>query len=422
MNKFDLQNDNYNYLADLVRGHARVELMDIAMQKDVFSLIGDGKQAEEMPALLGFDQVTTEAFLGALAKLGLVGVNGGYVFNTPVSAQYLDHASGLWSGDTLVANTMPQKFLAKEMAPYFTGVDFSLPVKVTAFDDDGAVFAASLWLSHDEVKLEESDVYSLVVAGKDFAQVCQDVAEEGYLVVLGEFADLDSEGAAINRLRRCFNHREAPLPSSVEVRKSLTELGFVSTMMMPISDTAAAIYAARSQEILDKLTIDPLARLSAELMQTCNIRSLKPMDPNEVILARWVADHCRFGCSTYGEKCCPPNSPSWDQTKERLSEYKKALLIEGEPPTGEFQKMMLKVEKTAFKAGYYKAFVLWSGPCSICTECKPPAPPKKCTATRPSMESSGIDVFATVRNQGYQLRTLKDKTEFVKYFGLLVLE
>ncbi|MEG1822872.1 MAG: DUF2284 domain-containing protein, partial [Clostridiales bacterium] len=63
-----------------------------------------------------------------------------------------------------------------------------------------------------------------------------------------------------------------------------------------------------------------------------------------------------------------------------------------------------------------------AGPCSICTECKMPKPPKKCTATRPSMESAGIDVFATVRAQGYTMETRKDKTEFVKYFGLLLLE
>lgn len=427
MNKFDLQNDDYNYLDDLMRGRARGELLEAAVEKDVFSRIGSGKKEEEMADLLGLDEEITKDFLQALAKLGLVGISGGYVFNTPVAARYLDRASHLWSVRSLTEDAAPQKFLAEKIAPYFADISFDAPILVTAFDDDGAAFTATMKEYYSEITVANGESpslqnCSLVVVGKTYNQDGQGVADNGYLAVLGEFADIDSEGAAMNRLHRSFRREECPLPPSREVREFLKKQGFVSTVMLPLTDTAAVIFAARSEEILEKLTIDPLDRLEVELKQKCKIRSTKRMNPNDVVLARWVADHCRFGCSTYGEKCCPPNSPGWEQTKERLGEYQNALLIEGEPPTGDFQKMMLQAEKTAFKAGYYKAFVLWSGPCSLCTECNPPAPPKKCTATRPSMESSGIDVFATVRKQGYQLRTLKDKTEFVKYFGLLVLE
>jgi predicted metal-binding protein len=152
------------------------------------------------------------------------------------------------------------------------------------------------------------------------------------------------------------------------------------------------------------------------------IRSVKKINPATVVTAAWVKDHCRFGCSTYGEKCCPPHSPGYEESQTKIGDYEIALLIEGQPPTGDFQRLMLQAEKTAFKTGYYKAFAYWAGPCSLCAECKKPAPPKKCTVTRPSMESAGIDVFATVRAQGYHLKTLKDKTEFAKYFGLLLLE
>jgi len=38
------------------------------------------------------------------------------------------------------------------------------------------------------------------------------------------------------------------------------------------------------------------------------------------------------------------------------------------------------------------------------------------------MEGSGIDVFETVRNNGETLKTLASKNEFVKYYGLLLLE
>ena len=46
MNKFDLQNDDYNYLDDLMRGRARGELLEAAVEKDVFSRIGSGKKEE----------------------------------------------------------------------------------------------------------------------------------------------------------------------------------------------------------------------------------------------------------------------------------------------------------------------------------------------------------------------------------------
>lgn len=95
---------------------------------------------------------------------------------------------------------------------------------------------------------------------------------------------------------------------------------------------------------------------------------------------------------------------------------------QGQPPTREFQKVMLNAEKLAFQQGFYKAFSFWAGPCHLCEECRPPSPPKKCTAMRPSMESAGIDVFATINSVGKTMRTLKGKTEFVKYFGLLLLE
>ena len=188
-----------------------------------------------------------------------------------------------------------------------------------------------------------------------------------------------------------------------------------------MTDGLSVIFAAKEPAALEKLTLTMEDRLIADLKKL-EIRSVTKIDPKDVVASSWVKDHCRFGCSSFGDKHCPPHSPNYDETGTKLGEYKKALLIEGAPPTHSFQKLMLKAEKTAFKAGYYRAFAYWAGPCSICTECNPPLPPKKCTATRPSMESAGIDVFATVRKQGFQMETRKDKNEFVKYFGLLLLD
>ena len=38
------------------------------------------------------------------------------------------------------------------------------------------------------------------------------------------------------------------------------------------------------------------------------------------------------------------------------------------------------------------------------------------------MEACGIDVFATVRNNGIPLHVLKDKSETPSFFGLIMVE
>ncbi|MCP5007260.1 MAG: DUF2284 domain-containing protein [Planctomycetes bacterium] len=142
-----------------------------------------------------------------------------------------------------------------------------------------------------------------------------------------------------------------------------------------------------------------------------------------VIVEPWVQLKCRFGCSKFGNfKTCPPYSPTYKETRELLSSYKSALLIEGQPPGKNFKDMLLAIEHKANFAGFYKAFALGAGPCPLCTECNVS---KECTLptdARPSMEACGIDVFGTVRNNGFEIKFLEHKNEYVKYFGLLLLE
>ena len=90
--------------------------------------------------------------------------------------------------------------------------------------------------------------------------------------------------------------------------------------------------------------------------------------------------------------------------------------------TSDFQRKALRAETLAFKAGYYKAFVFWAGPCSICPDCDLTAPCNNHTHSRPSMEGSGIDVFATVKKAGESLKTLSERGEVIKYYALLLLE
>jgi len=90
-----------------------------------------------------------------------------------------------------------------------------------------------------------------------------------------------------------------------------------------------------------------------------------------------------------------------------------------------FQSRVLKAEREAFLGGFHKAFAYWAGPCALCTDCTLSATEGMCRNTRdarPSMEGAGIDVYETVQQAGLNLRILRDKGDFVRYFALLLLE
>jgi predicted metal-binding protein len=78
------------------------------------------------------------------------------------------------------------------------------------------------------------------------------------------------------------------------------------------------------------------------------------------------------------------------------------------------------IEKTAFYDGFYKAFGFGGYPCIFCEECVAEqcegvvdeSIRRKCRhmdKVRPSMEASGIDVFATARRAGWTLSTIPCK-------------
>lgn len=149
----------------------------------------------------------------------------------------------------------------------------------------------------------------------------------------------------------------------------------------------------------------------------------KTISVDSVVVEPWVQLKCRFGCPRYGKsKTCPPFSPDYKETRQILDCYKNAILIEGEPPGKEFKEMLINLEHEANFAGYYKAFAFSAGPCPLCGECNVDEPCRSPEKARPSMESCGIDVFKTVRNNGFEVNFLEHRTQYVKYFGLILIE
>jgi predicted metal-binding protein len=173
-----------------------------------------------------------------------------------------------------------------------------------------------------------------------------------------------------------------------------------------------------------------------------------PIAPSKVITAHWVRQKCQFGCKNYGTRLtCPPYSPTPEQTRQVLDEYRTACLVRYDgfagfdtyPPkdlSTAMDKLSLHVcdeairmERHAFLSGYYKAFSYGAHRCRRCATCALAEGGTKCkfpAEARPSLESAGIDVFATAANAGLDTAVVKDRNileaKMLPTFTLLLLE
>ncbi len=141
-----------------------------------------------------------------------------------------------------------------------------------------------------------------------------------------------------------------------------------------------------------------------------------------IATAPWVRLKCQYGCDGYGTSlCCPPHTPTPDQTRKVVDSYKRAILFEA--GRREPKKIAVRLEREAFLAGYYKAFGLGSGPCSLCRqECAFDEGCRHSEQARPAMESCGIDVYATARGNGFTINVVRDEDDEQHYFGVVLLD
>lgn len=191
---------------------------------------------------------------------------------------------------------------------------------------------------------------------------------------------------------------------------------------------------------------------------------VKPICADTIVVSDWVRYKCRFGCKGYAKHfSCPPYVPTPDETRNMLRDYETALLLrfDGIPGIREFstddipedfhpwyKDMILWIhdtvhfiEKRAFYDGFYKAFGFGAYPCIYCEHCVAEESEgvvdeslkrlcRHMDMVRPSMEACGMDVFATVKNAGWDLTTIPCKDmEYGKIvhpnivsFGLVLIE
>ncbi len=208
-------------------------------------------------------------------------------------------------------------------------------------------------------------------------------------------------------------------------RDRLAERGLCVVGPVPLGrrgeEDTSLIVGSRSEAGLAAVSLGDLERLDAVARELGFLRTT-PIDPAGVTTAAWVGEKCRHGCARYGRGGqCPPRAPSPEQTSAIFSGYRRALLVHGEPPTAEFHRRMLELERAAFLAGHPKALAFVAGPCSLCDECRP----DDCRLpeqTRPSLEAAGVDVYAAAATVGWRLDPVPDRESPAAFLGLLLVD
>jgi predicted metal-binding protein len=148
-----------------------------------------------------------------------------------------------------------------------------------------------------------------------------------------------------------------------------------------------------------------------------------------ITIEQIVFDHrtylkCMFGCGgSNPDTLChsqPGRIKPWEY-EPILKKYSSAILIHSND-NRTAQRIALDIEKMAFIDGYYFAFSL--SDCDLCDKCNR-SYGKPCvhySDVRPSMHSTGIDVFKTVRGVGLPINTLKDHNEEQNCYSIVLFE
>ena len=169
------------------------------------------------------------------------------------------------------------------------------------------------------------------------------------------------------------------------------------------------------------------------VLNQCDFTDYRWINPAKIVTGHWVRFKCMFGCEQFGNATCPPNVPSIDECRAFFEEYSAAVLLhfpisaskEKYPIdwSREIQKRLLECEKKLFLMNFPKVFLLNLNCCIFCKECKKDR--IQCVHkqdARPAPEAFGVDVYATARKAGYDLRVIPDTPGEMNRFAILLVE
>jgi predicted metal-binding protein len=158
------------------------------------------------------------------------------------------------------------------------------------------------------------------------------------------------------------------------------------------------------------------------------------IDPAEIVVAEWVRMKCLYGCREYGRNAaCPPNAPPLDACARFFREYERAAVFhfaktvdrpeDRHPWSRKLSLELLELEHEVFKAGWFKAFLIFFDSCGICLECTGERTTcKEPKLARPTADALGVDVFSTVRKLGYPIEVLSDYDQEMNRYAFLLVE
>lgn len=158
------------------------------------------------------------------------------------------------------------------------------------------------------------------------------------------------------------------------------------------------------------------------------------LDPQEIVVGRWVRMKCLYGCVEYGHNaCCPPNAPPVEECERFFREYQKAVVFHFEKAvakpearhawTRKVDLALLKLEREVFLGGFHKAFLIFMDSCHLCEACTGKRETCKVPKqARPTADALAMDVYATVRKLGYPIEVLSDYKQTMNRYAFLFIE
>jgi predicted metal-binding protein len=162
-------------------------------------------------------------------------------------------------------------------------------------------------------------------------------------------------------------------------------------------------------------------------------RDFSWIDPTEIVVSQWVRLKCEFGCEDYGRAACPPNLPSISECQDFFREYTDAWVFRFTKKSDDTQQLkewmkqietrLLGLERDVFLQGHVKAFMLLASNCNLCSDCadnRENCKHKK--LARPTPEGLGVDVFSTVSRLGLRIGVLKDHSEEMNRYAILLVQ
>lgn len=482
MKKYDPHCNEWEYLQSVASSYWSSEILFSALDTQIFEVLQETKTIEEIAQEYHCEISTLQVFLKTLVHMGFICEYKGSYSNTLLSNRYLVKKSSLYQGDFILwireaqsnwqnlskilkegfefkKDLKEQKQYEKAISVSLNKKENSLHVFFEAIKDikhivgigPGAqtfcqslleIFPQAELKSYDEAEVNIQDkelilkqyhenTYDIIFLSnlgilysqEEIAHILKEsnkhVSKNGYIIIYDVFLSEGNFTSTMKSLNRALNTQKGGGLSSKWLTQELKNLDLKDSGIISLEDGSEILFSSKTEEGIQHLPIDKKAYLIQKL-KSIGFKSAKIINPKEDVYLTNIAHlKCKYGCEFYNKETCYKEC-DLHHTKEILKEFTCGILVEGEPPTKDFQISMLQAERQAFKLGYYKAFSLWAGPCSVCDECI--SDKDKCTKTRPSMENYGIDVFETVHKQGYSLKTLASKDEFVKYYGLLLVE